>query len=67
MFSCLALPREAFSPNTCPAAGSWCRWRGFCAPDEVLGSLVYDDVDVRLPEQLLEGGRRLLEYGSNEG
>jgi hypothetical protein len=46
---------------------SWCGWRGFCAPDEVLGSLIRGDVDVRLPKQLFGGGRRLLEYGSDEG
>jgi hypothetical protein len=31
-------------------------WRYMlCAPDEVLSSLVDDDVDVRLPEQLFRG------------
>jgi hypothetical protein len=45
----------------------WCGWRGFCASDEVLGPLICGDVDVRLPKQLFRGGRRLLEYGSNEG
>jgi hypothetical protein len=29
---------------------SWCGWRGCCAPDEILGSLIRGDVDVRLPE-----------------
>jgi hypothetical protein len=33
----------------------WCGWRGFCAPDEVLGSLVRSDVDVCLLEQLFGG------------
>jgi hypothetical protein len=45
----------------------WCGWRGFCASDEVLGPLILDDVDVRLPEQLFGGDWRLLEYGSDEG
>ena len=45
----------------------WCRWRGFCVSDEVLGPLIHGDVDVCLPEQLFGGGWRLLEYGSNEG
>jgi hypothetical protein len=48
-------------------APSWCGWRGFRAPNEVLGSLVRGDVDVRLPEQLFGGGCRFLEYGSDEG
>jgi hypothetical protein len=42
-------------------------WRRFCAPDEVLGSLVRGDVDVRLPEQFFGGGWRFLKYGSDEG
>jgi hypothetical protein len=46
---------------------SWHCWRGLCSPDEVLSSLVDGDVEVGLPEQLLGGGRRLLQYGSDEG
>jgi hypothetical protein len=46
---------------------SWCRWCGFRSSDEVLGSLVGDDVEVCLSKQLFRGGRRFLQYGSNEG
>jgi hypothetical protein len=46
---------------------SWCRWCRPCSPDEVLSSFVGGDVEVRLLEQLLGGGRRLLKYGSDEG
>jgi hypothetical protein len=44
------------------------RWRcGIRASDEVLGSFVGGDVDVRLPEQLFRGDGCLLEDGSDEG
>jgi hypothetical protein len=46
---------------------SWCCRCGLRSSDEVLGSLVGDDVEVGFPEQLLEGSRRLLQYGSDEG
>jgi hypothetical protein len=39
---------------------------GFCASNEVLGPLIYGDVDVRLLEQLFGGGRCLLKYGPDE-
>jgi hypothetical protein len=45
-------------------------WRWGCrlrVPDEVLGSLVGGDVDVRLPEQLFRGGRCLLKDSPDEG
>jgi hypothetical protein len=45
-------------------------WRGWCefhASDEVLGPFIRGDVEVCLPEQLFGGGRRFLEYGSDEG
>jgi hypothetical protein len=42
-------------------------WRGFRASDEVLGSFIRGDVEVRLPEQLFGGGGCFLEYGSDEG
>ena len=45
-------------------------WRWGCrlhAPDEVLGSLIDGDLDVRLSEQLFNGGECLLEDGSDEG
>jgi hypothetical protein len=45
-------------------------WRCRCglrSPDEVLSSLVGGDVEVGFPEQLLEGSRRFLQYGSDEG
>jgi hypothetical protein len=45
----------------------WHGWCGFRASYEVLGPLIRSDVDVHLPEQLLGGGWRLLEYGSDEG
>jgi hypothetical protein len=38
----------------------WCRWSRLRPPDEVLGPFVGGDVEVRLPEQLLGSGRRLL-------
>jgi hypothetical protein len=45
----------------------WCRWSRLYSPDEVLSPFVGGDVEVRLPEQLLGSGRRLLQYGSDEG
>jgi hypothetical protein len=38
----------------------WCRWSMLHSSDEVLGPFVGGDVEVRLPEQLLGSGRRLL-------
>jgi hypothetical protein len=46
---------------------SWCRWRRLRSSNEVLSSFVGGDVEVRLPEQLLGGSRRLLKYGPDEG
>jgi hypothetical protein len=46
---------------------SWCWWRRFCSPDEVLGPFVSSDVEVCFSKQLFGGGRRFLEYGSDEG
>jgi hypothetical protein len=46
---------------------SWCRRCKLRSSDEVLSSFVGGDVEVRSPEQLLGGSRRLLQYGSNEG
>jgi hypothetical protein len=46
---------------------SWCRWCRLRSFDEVLSPFVGGDVEVRLPEQLLGGSRRLLKYGSDEG
>jgi hypothetical protein len=45
----------------------WCKWCGFCAPDEVLSPLVLGDVNVCLPEQLFGGGWLFLEYSSDKG
>jgi hypothetical protein len=45
----------------------WCRWSRLHSPDEVLSPFVGGDVEVHLPEQLLGSGRRLLQYGSDEG
>jgi hypothetical protein len=45
----------------------WCGWRGFCAPNEVLGPLIRNDVHVCLTEQLFGGDWCLLEYCSEEG
>jgi hypothetical protein len=45
----------------------WCRWCRFCTSDEVLGPLVSGDVEVCLSKQLFGGGRRFLQYGSDEG
>jgi hypothetical protein len=44
---------------------SRCRWCRLCSSDEVLSSFVHGDVEVGVPEQLLGGSRRLLQYGSN--
>jgi hypothetical protein len=46
---------------------SWYRWCRLHSFDEVLSSFVGNDVEVRLPEQLLGGSQRLLKYGSDEG
>jgi hypothetical protein len=43
-----------------------CRWHKFCSSDEVLGPLVSGDVEVHFPKQLLGGGWRFLQYGSDE-
>jgi hypothetical protein len=40
---------------------------GFATPNEVLSPFVGGDVEVRFLKQLLGGGRRLLQYGSDEG
>jgi hypothetical protein len=45
----------------------WCRRSRVRSPDEVLSPFVSGDVEVRFPKQLLGGGRRLLQYGSDEG
>jgi hypothetical protein len=45
----------------------WCRRSRLRSPDEVLSLFVDGDVEVRFPEQLLGGGRRFLQYGSDEG
>jgi hypothetical protein len=45
----------------------WCRWSRLRSLDKVLSPFVGGDVEVRLPEQVLESGRRLLQYGSDEG
>jgi hypothetical protein len=42
----------------------WCRFR---SSDEVLGPLVSGDVEVCFSKQLFGGGRRFLQYGSDEG
>jgi hypothetical protein len=44
-----------------------CRRSRLRSSDEVLSPFVGGDVEVHLPEQLLGGGRRLLQYGSDEG
>jgi hypothetical protein len=44
-----------------------CRWCRFHSSDEVLGPLISGDVEVRLSKQLFGGGRRFLQYGSDEG
>jgi hypothetical protein len=38
----------------------WCGWSGLRSSDEFLGMLIGGDVEVRLPEQLFESGRRFL-------
>jgi hypothetical protein len=38
----------------------WCGWSGLHSSDEVLGTLIGGDVEIRLPEQLFGSGRRLL-------
>jgi hypothetical protein len=45
----------------------WCRWSRLRSLDKVLSPFVGGDVEVRLPEQVLGSGRRLLQYGSDEG
>jgi hypothetical protein len=42
----------------------WCRFR---SPDVVLSPFVSGDVEVRFSNQLFGGGRRFLQYGSDEG
>jgi hypothetical protein len=44
-----------------------CRQSRLHSPDEVLSPFVDGDVEVRFPEQLLGGDRRLLQYGLGEG
>jgi hypothetical protein len=44
-----------------------CRRSRLHSSDEVLSPFVGGDVEVRFLEQLLRGGRRLLQYGSDEG
>jgi hypothetical protein len=44
-----------------------CRRSRLHPPDEVLSPFVGGDVEVRFPEQLLRGGRRLLQFGLDEG
>jgi hypothetical protein len=44
-----------------------CKWCRFCSSDEVLGSLISGDVEVCHSKQLFGGGRRFLQYGSDEG
>jgi hypothetical protein len=36
----------------------WCGWSGLRSSDEVLGTFIGGDVEVRLPEQLFGSGRR---------
>jgi hypothetical protein len=38
----------------------WCGWSGLHSSNEVLGTLIGGDVEVRLPEQLFRSGRRFL-------
>jgi hypothetical protein len=45
----------------------WCWWRRLRSPDEVLSPFVSGDVEVRFSKQLFGGGRRFLQYGSDEG
>jgi hypothetical protein len=44
-----------------------CRRSRLRSPNEVLSPFVGGDVDVCFSKQLLGGGRRLLQYGSDEG
>jgi hypothetical protein len=44
-----------------------CRRSKLRSLDEVLSPFIGGDVEVRFPKQRLGGGRRLLQYGSNEG
>jgi hypothetical protein len=46
---------------------SWRRWCRFHSSDEVLGPLIGGDVEVCFSKQLFRGGRRFLQYGSDEG
>jgi hypothetical protein len=46
---------------------TWCRWCRFHTFDEVLGPLVSGDVEVCLSKQLFGGGRRFMQYDSEEG
>jgi hypothetical protein len=45
----------------------WRRQSWLHSYDEVLGTFISGDVEVRFPEQLFGGGRRFLYYGSHEG
>jgi hypothetical protein len=64
------LPHEASSPNACRVVDSR---RAVVLvvqvllPREVLCPLVSGDVEVRFLKQLFGGGRRFLQYGSDEG
>jgi hypothetical protein len=44
-----------------------CRRSRLHSPDEVLSPFTGGDVEVHFPEQLLGGGQRFLQYGSDEG
>jgi hypothetical protein len=46
---------------------SRCRRCRLCSFDEVLSSFIGGDIEVGFPEQLLRSGRRLLQYGLDEG
>jgi hypothetical protein len=46
---------------------SWCCRCWLRSSDEILGSLVGGDVEVCLPEQLLGGSQRLLQYALDKG
>jgi hypothetical protein len=45
----------------------WRGWSRLRSSDEVLGTFIGGDVEVRFPEQLFGGGQRFLYYGSDEG
>jgi hypothetical protein len=45
----------------------WCHRSRLRSSDEVLSPFVGGDVEVHFLEQLLGGGRRLLQYSSDEG